>query len=218
MLAVLSDLVDEGQAVRVAPDVDHRPVDAKPLRLSKHREDRRDPDPARDEPETARGGSVAGHRQRKRVTGSSGGDRRTHCEAVVHLDGPPAAIGYAPHRDSIRVAHCRITVQRVLPDAAAGQVNVDVRARKPRRQRLAVRGGQGQHHHVLVVGHHPSVHHAKHMCVVAFRHQRRAPDRRREPPDARHDNLRESQKWVMAGPARGAGRDVGDPRKLCHQR
>ena len=51
---------------------------------------------------------------------------------VVHLDGAAATVRYAPDRDSIRVAHCRITAQRVLPDASAGQVDVDVRAGKPR--------------------------------------------------------------------------------------
>ena len=101
MLTSIRHLVDEGQTVAAPAGVDHRPVQPEAFGRGEHRQDRRDADTACDEAESARGGPVAGHRQRKRVARTVGAHRRSHRECVVHLDRPAAATGDAPHRDAV---------------------------------------------------------------------------------------------------------------------
>ena len=161
-------------------------------RLSQHREDRRDADAARDEPETVRGGSVAGHRQRERVTGSSGGHRRT--------DGGRRAPRWSPRRHRVYAAS-RFDTSRASQDHRSASTAEPGRwAGECRCARPGTSDGSGWpsaaarvsattfSSWATTVGRPREAH----VCGRVG-HRRRATDRRREPPDARQRGVRGSR-------------------------
>jgi hypothetical protein len=141
--AVRRELVEEGHRLPTAAAVPELPVDALCLGGAHHRQDRGDPDAARDE-------DVAGGRQEREVV--AGADDlepvagpesfvdvlRTAERGLVPEDGDPVAglVG-------------GVAAQGVLAHERATQSQVDVGAGRPLGQRLAVGVGEGERQHAV---------------------------------------------------------------------
>jgi len=139
--------------------------------------------------------------------GVLGGDVGTHVRPS-DLRGPPR------HRvcaaTAIRTSRAlRITVHRVLTAAGPMAVMPLCAPRQPPGSGWPSRGGKGPTP-TRSRGGAPPVANTRSQCVVEFRPPAAGAETDGVSPDALHDNLQRVPNWVMAGPARGAGRDVGD--------
>ena len=131
-LAERVERTGEREAVRRAREVDEAPRQARALERRRHRRERGDADPAGDEervdgvaPERE---AVARHRGREHVA---------HPERVVDPGRAAAGLRGALHAERPPVGRPGAVGERVLAHLAVRQMQVDVRARQRRRQRLA---------------------------------------------------------------------------------
>ena len=135
-LAVGGEFVEVGEARARAAEVEQTPRDVEHVRLADHRQQRSDADASCDE-QVARGG-----REAEVVARAAEPDGVAHAQARVDVLRSPASGALAQHGDREAVRVPPVAEQAVLTGGAVRKHDVDVGARRPVGQPLAVGPGE----------------------------------------------------------------------------